>query len=151
VKRLGFLFVTLTIASAVWVEAQELRGRLVGSVRDNTGGLLPGVSVTLSGAALISERASVSGSSGNYAFVSVPPGLYDVVFELAGFQTLRGEGVRVHLNVTMTINADMPLAGVQESVTITGETPVVDIKMTTTAVNFTEELLEDIPNARDIL
>ena len=151
-KRMGLLFVTLTIVSGVAIplEAQELRGRIVGSVRDNTGGVLPGVSVTLRGAALLSPQATVSGSSGSYAFVSVPPGLYDVVFALAGFQTLRRESVRVNLNVTLTINADMPLAGVSESVTITGETPVVDIKTTTTAVNFTEELLEDIPNARNI-
>ena len=149
-KRIGSLFVTLTIVSAVFIEAQELRGRMVGSVHDNTGGALPGVSVTLTGDALFSPQATVSGSSGSYAFVSVPPGLYDVVFTLAGFRTVRREGVRVNLNVTLTLNADMPLAGVSESLTITGETPVVDIKTTTTAVNFTEELLEDIPNARDI-
>ena len=148
-RRISFV-VALTVALGVGVDAQELRGRVVGSVRDSSGGALPAVNVTLSGDALLSPQLAVSGSTGSYAFVSVPPGIYDIVFELAGFQTVRREGVRVHLNVTLTINVELPLAGVQESLTIAGETPVVDFKSTTTAVNFTEELLEDIPNARDI-
>ena len=150
-RRWIYLFVVLLVIALVTpLGAQELRGRVTGTVRDNTGGVLPGVSVTLSGEAMIQAQTTVTGSNGNYGYPSVPPGVYNMDFELSGFRTVRREEIRVNLNVTLTINTEMPLAGVQETLTITGESPVVDIKTTTTAVNFTSELLEDIPNARDI-
>ena len=149
-KRILVLAVVLVVFGAGALEAQELRGRIVGAVRDNTGGVLPGVTATASGPALIQPQTTVSGSDGSYVFPALPPGVYDVVFELGGFQTVRHEGVRVNLNVTLTINVDMAIAGVEETITITGESPVVDVKTTTTGTNFTDELLNDIPNARDI-
>ncbi len=144
------LVVLLLVAMVAPLGAQELRGTIVGSVRDNTGGVLPGVTITIASEALIQLQVTVTGADGSYRFPSLPPGSYDMTFELAGFQTVVREGIRVNLNVTVTINTDMPLAGVEETLTITGESPVVDLKTTTTAVNFSEEMLEDIPNARDI-
>jgi hypothetical protein len=76
--------------------------------------------------------------------------LYDVTFELAGFQTLKREGIRLGLNQTLTVDGQLQLSSLQETVTITGESPVVDVKNTTVGTNFTKELLQDIPNARDI-
>lgn len=141
----------LSMVCAAETGAQELRGRVVGTVRDSSGGLVPGVNVTLSGESLFTPQVVVTGSRGTYVFPAVPPGYYDLEFELSGFQTVRREGIRVNLNVTITIDVDLPLAGVEEALTIVmGQTPVIDFRSTTTAVNFTEELLEDIPNARDI-
>ena len=149
-KWMCLLVGLLVVAFVAPLGAQELRGRIVGTVRDNTGGVLPGVTVTATSDAVIQPLTTVTGASGGYAFPSAPPGVYDMTFELSGFQTVRREGIRLNLNVTLTINTDLALAGVEETLTITGESPVVDVKTTTTAVNFTEELLEDIPNARDI-
>jgi hypothetical protein len=73
-----------------------------------------------------------------------------VVFELSGFQTVRREEIRVGLATTVTINTQMPLAGVEETLTITGESPVVDVKNTNVGTSFTKELMQDIPNARDV-
>jgi outer membrane receptor protein involved in Fe transport len=130
--------------------AQELRGRIDGVVTDNTGGVLPGVTVTASGEALIQPQVTVTGSDGSYRFPALPTGLYAVVFELSGFQTVRREEIRVGLTTTVTISIQMPLAGVEETLTITGESPVVDVRNTNVGTSFTKELMQDIPNARDI-
>jgi hypothetical protein len=138
------------LAAVVSVEAQELRGSITGVVRDNTGGVLPGVTVTASGAALIQPQTAVTSADGGYRFPALPTGMYTITYELPGFQTLRREGIRVGLNMTLTIDIQLQLAAVQEVLTITGESPVVDIKNTNVGTSFTEELMDDIPNARDI-
>ncbi|MCY3844727.1 MAG: carboxypeptidase-like regulatory domain-containing protein, partial [Acidobacteria bacterium] len=130
--------------------AQELRGRLVGAVTDATGAVLPGVTVTASSAALIRDRVVVTGSQGGYAFAALPTGDYTVTFALPGFRTVVRGNVRMTLNTTLTVDATLELGGVEETITIAAAAPLVDVRTTTTAVNFTEELLEDVPNARDI-
>jgi hypothetical protein len=132
------------------VAAQELRGRITGLVTDNTGAVLPGVTVTVAGPALIQAQTAVSGGDGTYRYPALPPGLYTVTFELAGFQTLKRDGIRLGLNQTLTVDTVLQLSSLQETVTITGDSPVIDVKSTTVGTNFTKELLQDIPNARDI-
>ena len=143
------LFVVFTVALGS-AGAQELRGRIDGVVTDNTGGVLPGVTVTVSSPALIQPQVTVTGADGGYRFPALPTGAYTLVFELSGFQTVRREELRVGLATTVTINTQMPLAGVEETLTITGESPVVDVKNTNVGTSFTKELMQDIPNARDI-
>ena len=130
--------------------AQELRGRMTGVITDNTGAVLPGVTVTAAGPALIQPQITLSGADGTYRYAALPSGLYTVTFELSGFQTLKREDIRLGLNQTLSIDAQLQLSSLQETVTITGESPVVDVKNTTIGTNFTKELLQDIPNARDI-
>ena len=146
--RLAALGVVLALAGTA--AAQELRGRLVGTAMDATGAVLPGVTVTASSPALIQPQVVVTGSQGTYAFPALPTGVYSVSFSLSGFRSVVREGIQMTLNTTLTVNATLEVGGVEEVVTITGEAPVVDVKTTATGVNFTEELLEDIPNARDI-
>ena len=130
--------------------AQELRGRITGVVTDNSGAVLPGVTVTAVGPALIQPQTTVSGGEGTYRYPALPPGVYTITFELSGFQALKREGIRLGLNQTLSVDAQLQLSSLQETVTITGESPVVDVKSTTIGTNFTKELLQDIPNARDI-
>jgi hypothetical protein len=130
--------------------AQELRGRITGVITDNTGAVLPGVTVTAAGPALIQPQTTVTGGDGSYRYPALPPGLYTVSFELAGFQTVKRENIRLGLNQTLSVDTQLQLSSLQETVTITGESPVVDVKSTTVGTNFTKELLQDIPNARDI-
>ena len=148
-RFLTCLFVAMAVAAGT-ASAQELRGRIDGAVSDNTGGVLPGVTVTVSGPALIQPQVTVTGADGGYRFPALPTGVYILVFELSGFQTVRREEIRVSLATTVTINTQMPLAGVEETLTITGESPVVDVKNTNVGTSFTKELMQDIPNARDI-
>ena len=141
------LVIGLTAESST---AQELRGRITGVVTDNTGAVLPGVTITVAGPALIQPQTTLTGGEGQYRYPALPPGLYTVTFELSGFQTLKREDIRLGLNQTLSIDAQLQLSSLQETVTITGESPVVDVKSTTIGTNFTKELLQDIPNARDI-
>jgi len=132
------------------VHAQEFRGRINGVVTDNSGAVLPGVSVTASSPALIRPQTATTGSDGTYRLIALPPGVYTITFELAGFKTVRHEGVRVVINQTLSVDGRMDVATLQETVTVTGESPVVDTSTNNVGTNFTKELLTEIPNARDI-
>ncbi len=144
------LAAALLLAPVGAAGAQELRGRLVGTVTGPTGEALPGVTVTAASAALIRDRAVVTGSQGGYAFPALPTGDYTLTFSLDQFRTTVREDLRVVLNTTLTVDASLELGGVDETITVSAAAPLVDVRTTTTAVNFTEELLEDVPNARDI-
>ena len=139
----------LTVPAAGAV-AQELRGRIVGTVADETGAPLAGATVTASSPSLIQPQAATSGADGAYRFPALPSGLYTLTYALGGFQTVKRDGIRVLLDTTLTLDARLAMAGVQESVTVTGDSPSVDIKTTSIGTSFTRELLQDIPNARDV-
>jgi outer membrane receptor protein involved in Fe transport len=140
----------LACALATTAGGQELRGRLSGEVRDNTGAVLPGVTVVVSGPALLQPQSTLTAADGVYRFPALPSGLYTVTYEINGFQKLRREGIRVLLNTTIGVNVQLQLSGREEVVTITGESPTVDVQTTSIGTNFTKELLVDIPNARDV-
>src|SRR5574339_1257404 len=113
------LCVTLLAAMAAPSSAQDFRGRINGTVTDNTGAVLPGVTVTATSPALIQPQVQVTGADGSYRFLALPPGVYDVSFELSGFQTVKHEGIRVVINQTLTVNQQLQVAALQESVTVT--------------------------------
>jgi outer membrane receptor protein involved in Fe transport len=140
----------LSLALPAGLQAQDFRGRINGTVSDHTGAVLPGVTVTVTSAALIQPQLQITGAEGDYRFPALPPGLYDVMFELSGFQSVKREGIRVVINQTLTVDQQLQVATLQETVTVTGESPVVDTSSTQVGTNFTKELLTEIPNARDI-
>ena len=143
------LCVTL-LAMAAPTFAQDFRGRINGTVTDNTGAILPGVTVTATSPAMIQPQVHVTGADGSFRFLALPPGVYEIGFELAGFQNVKREGVRVVINQTLTVDQQLNVATLQETVTVTGASPIVDTSTTTLGTNFTKELLTEIPNARDI-
>jgi Carboxypeptidase regulatory-like domain len=130
--------------------AQDFRGRINGTVTDNTGSVLPGVTVTTTSPALIQPQVQVTGADGSFRFLALPAGVYELTFELGGFQSIKREGIRVVINQTLTVDQQLQLASLQETVTVTGESPIVDTSTTIMGTNFTKELLTEIPNARDI-
>ena len=138
----------LSIAAPTF--AQEFRGRINGTVTDNTGAVLPGVTVTASSPALIQPQVQVTGGDGGYRFLALPPGVYTIDFELTGFNTVKRQDVRVVINQTLTVDMQLQVATLQETVTVTGASPIVDTSTTAMGTNFTKELLTEIPNARDI-
>ena len=148
-RRVALCGAWLIVATSP-IAAQDFRGRINGTVTDNTGAVLPGVSVTATSPALIQPQLHVTGADGSFRFLALPPGTYDIAFELLGFQTVKREGIRVVINQTLTVDQQLQVATLQETVTVTGESPIVDTSTTTLATNFTKELLTEIPNARDI-
>ncbi|MEO6401627.1 MAG: carboxypeptidase-like regulatory domain-containing protein, partial [Vicinamibacteria bacterium] len=149
IRSLAAAFLAIALSSPAAV-AQELRGRIAGTVTDDSGAIVPGVTITATSPALIQPQTTTSGSDGNYRFPALPSGLYTLTFELSGFQTIKREGIRVTLNQTFTIDSKMKPASLNETMTITADTPTIDTKTTSIGTAFTKELLTDIPNARDV-
>src|SRR6188474_5265 len=125
-------------------------GTIQGRVQDAQGAVLPGVTVTATSPALIQPQTTVTSETGNYRFPAVPPGTYAVSFELAGFNTLKRDGIVITLGFTAQLNADLALATVQETVTVSGASPVIDTSSTRVQQNFKMEQLQSIPNGRDM-
>ena len=128
----------------------QTTGSINGTITDNSGAILPGVRVTATSPALMGAQVAVTNEQGQYRFPSVPPGTYALKFELAGFSTVNREGIIVTLGFAATVPVQLSVASVAETVTVTGESPVVDIKNTNIQTNITEQMLKDIPNSRDI-
>lgn len=131
------------------LSAQILTGEIFGKVTDSSGAVLPGVTVTLEGPALIRPEVATTTETGAYSLPRVQVGIYTIRFELAGFKQMIQEGIRIATGFSAEINPKLDLSTVQETVTVTGDSPVVDTKQTTTGATFTEEMLQGIPTARD--
>ena len=147
---LSFAALAALLMNGTTAAAQEFRGRINGTVTDNTGAILPGVTVTATSPALIQPQVQISGTDGGYRFLALPPGVYEVDFDLTGFQRVQRKDVRVVINQTLTVDMQMQVATLQETVTVTGDSPIVDTSTTAMGTNFTKELLTEIPNARDV-
>ena len=144
------LLALLFLAFAVPAVAQQQYGRLEGAARDSQGLALPGVSVTLSGESIIAPRSATTDVDGSYRFQALPPGDYTIQFDLSGFQTVVFEEIRVVTGATFSVEANMQIATVAETVTVTGESPVVDVKSTGVAATFDKTQLDEVPTATDM-
>jgi hypothetical protein len=125
-------------------------GTIQGRVTDAQGAVLPGVAVTATSPALIQPQTTVTSETGNYRFPAVPPGTYELVYELAGFNTLKRSGIQITLGFTATVNTELALATLQETVTVSGASPVIDTTATRVVQAFKLDQLQSIPNGRDM-
>src|SRR5256885_1081412 len=148
VKAIVLSLVALLAASAI-ASAQQQTGEIFGKATDQSGAVLPGVTVTLTGPVLLQPLTAVTSETGTYQFPRLDIGVYTVRFDLAGFKTIVHEGVRVTVGFSAQINAQLAVSTVQETVTVTGQSPIVDTRETGTKQTFTNELLQSIPSARD--
>ena len=122
---------------------------ITGLVKDATAGVLPGVTVEAASPALIEKvRTAVSDAQGRYSIVDLRPGIYKVTFTVSGFTTFVQDGIDLPSNFTATVNADMKLGAVEESVTVSGQSPVVDVQNAQRTTVLNRELLDAIPVAR---
>ena len=127
---------------------QRTTGAIVGTVTDESGGVLPGVTVTLQGAQVAGQPTTVTGTDGAYRFPTVPPGEYTLTFTLQGFSTVKQERIPVPLGTTVEIGAQMKVSSLQETVTVVGETPVVNVASTQIATNLNRAWVENAPQRR---
>jgi hypothetical protein len=137
------------LLTATWAQAQST-GSINGTVLDNTGAVLPGVTVTAEGPAMLGVQTQVTDASGDYRFPSLPPGTYKLKYELPGFATIVREGVIIQIGFTAHLDVKLNVATVEETVTVTGESPVVDVQNTAVKNAFNAEQMKNLPNARDI-
>ncbi len=149
--HLRLLTPLLTVwALAAPAAAQIDQGRLTGTVKDAQGGVLPGVTVTAKSPALIGTRSVVTESEGTYSIASLPSGEYELTFELAGFQSFKRGNIQLNLGQILTIDAAMQVAALQESVTVSGASPVVDMQNTAVGTDFKADKLVGVPTATDV-
>ncbi len=154
VPLIGGLTLLMALASPSAVFAQgggaSSTGTIQGRITDAQGAVLPGVTVTATSPSLLGTQTTVSSGTGNYRFPGVPPGTYTISYELTGFNTVKREGIIITLGFTANVNVELALATLQETVTVTGESPVIDTSATRVVQAFKLDQLQSIPNGRDM-
>ncbi len=149
-KVVACLAFSLAIASTASSQTGQNFGEVVGRVIDPQGAILPGVTITITGPAMMGARTAVTNEHGTYRFPAVPSGSYKVTFELPGFSTFVRDDLVVNVRATVTLDAQMKVATVQETVTVTGAAPVVDVQNTRVGQRLDKETLAAIPTQRTI-
>jgi hypothetical protein len=157
-KRRGFHLVVAMLAVCLLASTHAFAqgggasttGSINGKVADSSGGVLPGVTVTVTSPSMMGVQSTVTDTGGNYRFPALPPGTYTVAFELPGFNTLKRENIQISMGFTAAVNVELAVASLQETVTVTGDSPVIDTSNTRVQQNFKLEALQEIPNSRDL-
>jgi hypothetical protein len=148
-RRLIVLLAVLALTGSAAVAMAQDTGEIYGRVTDTSGAVMPGVTVTLTSPVLLQPLTAVTTETGTYRFPRIPIGVYSIKFELAGFKTVVKEGIRIEIGLNAQVNQVLEISTVQETVTVTGETPLVDLRDTGKTNRFTQEALQSIPSARD--
>ena len=129
--------------------AQETRGSIEGVIKDASGAILPGVTVEARGLSVGSTATAVTDDAGVYRFPSLPPGRYTVTAALQGFTTAKSELVELNLGQVLKVDLAMQLSGVSESVQVTAESPLIDVKQSAAGQNIGAEFIDRLPKGRD--
>ena len=144
-----FSLTAVLALGAATASAQTSTGGIRGFVKDNTGAVLAGVTVEASSPSRIGGAAvEVTDAQGLYTFQNLPVGVYVVSYTLQGFSNIRREDVRVEVGRTIQVDVELKIGNIEQSITVTGESPVVDAAHAALSTNFTTELLQNIPSAR---
>jgi hypothetical protein len=145
--RLGVAVICLVI----YAPSALAQSAIAGVVKDSSGAVLPGVSVEAASEALIEKtRTVVSGSDGQYRIVDLRPGIYLVTFTLPGFGTVKRDGLDLRADFTLSLNAELRVGELQETVTVSGAAPVVDVHSTSKNQVLREEDLSSLPTGRSV-
>lgn len=147
-RRLLFCSLCLSVVTPALAQVQT--GSILGAVTDSSGAVLPGATVSLSGDRLIGGvQPFVTDTSGTYRFDRLPPGNYTVKFELQGFKTVERTDIVINAAFVATINVKLEVGTLAETITVTGESPTVDVKSNLQQTIMNQEILEGIPTGRD--
>ncbi len=144
-KKFMVFLVFLSLVFSVSL-AQKQTGNIVGSVKDNSGAVLPGVNISISSPSLIQRTLTATTTAGgSYRFINLPPGFYAITAELTGFKKTEMKDIRVVLGETVTLDLVMEQGVIEQSVTVTAPLPAVDVKKSDIAIVLTSEALKGLP------
>jgi Carboxypeptidase regulatory-like domain len=143
-------FATLWVLAAVVffaaiAEAQTGDGSVRGYVKDDQGGVLPGVTVTARSTALLTPVSAVTDNAGYYRLLNLPPGTYTLTAELAGFSTYKREGIVMRAGITFSVDIQMQIGNLAETITVTAESPMIETGRPTSVLNIDGELVRAAP------
>ncbi len=150
-RHLGFG--ALVVCGAVLLPTLAFaQAQIVGQVRDESGGVLPGVTVEAASPAIIEKiRTAVTDEQGRYRIEALRPGDYKLTFSLTGFSTIVRDGIQVPSEVVVTINADMKVGALEETITVSGETPQVDVQQASRTQVITRDVIDTLPVSRNVM
>ena len=152
-KRLCFVIGALvTLVAPREIRAQGIgAASIVGVVRDTSGAVLPGVTVEAASPVLIEKvRTTVTDAEGRYQIAELRPGAYSVTFTLPGFATFRRDGLELSSNFVATVNADLRVGALEETVVVSGETPLVDVRSVSKGTVVSQETLAVLPTSKSV-
>src|SRR5881392_3304303 len=142
-------FVALLAFVALVPSIALAQASLTGVVKDASGAVLPGATVEAASPALIEKvRAAVTDGSGQYRIENLRPGTYEVTFALTGFRTVKRPGIELTGSFVATVNADLQVGSLEETITVTGETPVVDVQSAKRQEVLSNDVVAAIPTGR---
>ena len=130
------------------VDAQRTTGDLIGVVKDSSGGILPGVTVSVSGPNIPRAQSTITSENGTYRLANLPPGAYTLTIELSGFRTSVLQGLRVSVGATLEQNVGLEIGQMSENVTVTGQSPVVDTTSNEVGTTFDKDWVANAPSRR---
>jgi hypothetical protein len=131
--------------------SQLLTSNITARAQDSTGGVIPGVEVSISSPALIGGvRKEITDETGSYRFTLLPPGVYRVSFALPGFKTLNIDGVTVNAGATATSVGVMEVASTAEEITVSSQAPTIDLESATVGVNISQKMMDELPWSRSL-
>lgn len=147
-RNLATFLVAAGLSTSLYAQAiRATTGNLYGKATDETGGVLPGVTITLSGVG--APRTVTTDNQGNFRFVNIDPGTYTIKANLAGFASVERTNVTVSTGSNTELTIPMKISSVAATVTVSGEVPLLDTRKARTGTNFSQEELKDIPTSRD--
>lgn len=143
------LLLAVLFSAASPAGAQEQAGAIHGIVKDASGAMLPGATVEARSPTVVGVSTATSNESGAYRFPALPPGTYQLVVSLAGFNTVKVPDVQLQLGQVLKIDVPMEIATLAETVQVTSESPIIDVKQNITGATLTKDVIERMPKGRD--
>jgi hypothetical protein len=144
----GAVVLLVSLGLSLSAFAQRTTGSIVGVVTDESGGVLPGATVTVHGEGIVGVQTSVTNERGLYRFPTLPPGTYSLTFTMTGLAPLKRDGVRVSLGATQEVNASLKLTQMSEEVSVQAEAPVVDTQSSQVSTTYGKEWVRNAPIKR---
>jgi hypothetical protein len=144
----GLLSLSILALAAAPALAQRTTGEIIGKVVDESGAILPGVTVTLRGAGVAGAPTAVTSEAGVYRFPVLPPGTYDLEYTLVGFSTVKHDGIPVAVGATVELDVKLTVGTLQETVTVTGESPVISVSTAQVSTAYNKEWVQNAPLRR---
>ena len=149
VKSVAITLTWMVVIQALASAQTSTQASIAGVVKDTSGAVLPGVTVEAASPVLIEKvRSAVTGGTGEYKIVSLPAGTYTVTFTLTGFSTIKRDGIELPAAFTATVNAELRVGTVEETITVSGQSPIVDVQNVRQQTVLSSDVLDALPSQR---
>jgi len=149
--KLFLLSILILSLSSMTLAQQSQTGNLKGTVADEEGLLLPGVSVTIKSPAIVlPQMSTITNQKGLYRFPSLPPGVYEITFEMDAMNTLVRKDIIINVGNTATVNVTLQFKSLEETITVVGEAPIIDVQSTTKNISMDKTFIASVPSERNL-